>query len=503
MAAPVLLISSDPFLGASLEAVARGRLQIARLDPTHRPPAWPATPSTIVVVDVTTRQRDPIHTWVRRHHPGLLVILLKPGERDPALPPDPWRVVVARPFRLIELVGLLERSPKPPAGPPAAESQVPEPEEEPEEDEDEDEGGEEGEAEGEEHEGDDEEGEDEEQERDDEEGEREPQPPGDGPPLGRVADRGQFGATLSTPPPRLSAPAPQPPTPAPRPPAPAPRPPTPASRLSAPASRLSAPFSWPGWRVRRVAAQVLVGVLVVVLLAGGWLTLGLMQARQDLLVGAAGVRDELARAEVALARGRPEDAGTAVQAAGRSLAVTATIPERREVRIAARLPVLSGGVADTRRLLAAAAGLTGAGERAVAVAPRLRAGPEALLRGYRFDLDALDDVTAQAEELMAELEAARAQLREVRGGPLEPGVDETRRWATERLDDALGRARPLAATLDALPAALGVDEPRRYLVVLTSPAEPLAAREVVLNQGVVELGPGDGALAEAVRGWTA
>ena len=198
MAEPVLLISSDPFLGASLEAVARGRLQIARLDPTHRPPAWPATPSTTVVVDVTTRQRDPIHTWVRRHHPGPLVILLKPGERDPALPPDPWRVVVARPFRLIELVGLLERSPKPPAGPPAAESQVPEPEEEPEEDEDEDEdedeGGEEGEAEGEEHEGDDEEGEgeehegddeedeeDEEQERDDEEASANPNRPATGP----------------------------------------------------------------------------------------------------------------------------------------------------------------------------------------------------------------------------------------------------------------------------------------------------------------------------------
>ena len=70
-------------------------------------------------------------------------------------------------------------------------------------------------------------------------------------------------------------------------------------------------------------------------------------------------------------------------------------------------------------------------------------------------------------------------------------------------DGAAGRrpraGQALAATLDALPAALGVDEPRRYLVVLTSPAEPLAAREVVRKQGVVELGPGDGALAEALR----
>ncbi|HEX2158596.1 MAG TPA: hypothetical protein VHS79_16705, partial [Actinomycetes bacterium] len=115
MAEPVLLISSDPFLGASLEAVARGRLQIARLDPARRPPAWPASPSATVVLDVTARQRDPVHTWVRRHHAGPLVILLKPGERQPPVPPGPSTTVVARPFRLIELVALLERPPTPPA----------------------------------------------------------------------------------------------------------------------------------------------------------------------------------------------------------------------------------------------------------------------------------------------------------------------------------------------------------------------------------------------------
>ena len=261
-----------------------------------------------------------------------------------------------------------------------------------------------------------------------------------------------------------------------------------------------------GWRARRNATRVLLGVGIALVVGGVWLVLGLVEARQDLLVGAAGVRDELVRAEAALARGQPEEAGAAVAAAERSLAVAAAVPERRELRVAARLPVLSGGIADTRRLLAAAAGLTGAGERAVAVAPHLRSGPAALLRGDRFDLDALDDATAQAKGLVAELEAARAQLGEVRGGPLEPGVDETRRWALGRLDAALGRAVPLVATLEALPAALGAGEPRRYLVVLTSPAElrpsggvPLAVREIVLDGGVVTLGPGGGDLAEALR----
>jgi hypothetical protein len=474
VAEPVLLISSDPFLGASLEAVARGRLQIARLDPARRPPAWPAGPSATVVLDVTARQRDPIRTWIRRHHPGPLVIVLKPGERHSALPADPGTVVVARPFRLIELVALLERPPTPPPSAPERDADALGPEREGEWEA-------EGEREGEEGEG------------DQAEGERQPQPPGGGPPLGRVTDRRKLAAPLSTPPPpeRHGRPTLEARQALGR----LPRPdwPTAATRLAGRRRRRS------GWRARRVVARVLVGVLVALVLVGGWLGLGLVQARQDLLVAAAGVRDELARTEAALLRGQPDEAGAAVQAAERSLAVAAAVPERPEVRVAARLPLLSGGVADTRRLLAATAGLTGAGERAVAVAPRLRAGPGALLRGDRFDLDALDDATAQAKGLVAELEAARAQLQEVRGGPLEPGVEETRRWVLGRLEDALGRARPLVATLDALPAALGVDGPRRYLTVLTSPDEPLAVREVVVEQGVVDLRPGDGELADALR----
>ena len=114
-----MLISSDSFLGPSLEAVADGRVRVARLDPTRRPMAWPAEPAATVVLDVTARQRDAFHTWVRRHHQGHLVVVLKPGERRPALSPDPDLVVVGRPFRLVDLVTILEHPPAPP-DPPAA-----------------------------------------------------------------------------------------------------------------------------------------------------------------------------------------------------------------------------------------------------------------------------------------------------------------------------------------------------------------------------------------------
>jgi hypothetical protein len=247
-------------------------------------------------------------------------------------------------------------------------------------------------------------------------------------------------------------------------------------------------------------------VLVLLVLAGAWLGFGLLEARQDLLVGAAGVRDELARAEAALGRGRAAEAGAAVEAARRSLEAAAVVAERRELRAAARLPLLSGGVEDMRRLLAAAAAMTGAGDRAVAVATHLRPGRMALLRDGRFDLDALDDATVQARAMVAELDRVRDELARVRGGPFAPGVAETRRWALGQVEEASARARLLVATLEPLPAALGAGGPRRYLVVLTSPAElrpsggvPLAVREVVVDRGMVRAGPAGGELVEALR----
>jgi hypothetical protein len=194
---------------------------------------------------------------------------------------------------------------------------------------------------------------------------------------------------------------------------------------------------------------VLVGLLVVLVLAGAWLGLGLLEARQDLLVGAEGVRAELARAEAALERGRPAEAAGAVDAARRSVEVAATVPERGELRVAAHLPVLSGGIADVRHLLAAASGLTGAAERAVAVARQLGPGESARLAGGRVDLDAVEDAAAQARAMVAELEGARGELERVRGGLFAPGAAQTRHWMTARTEDALARARRLLATLEA------------------------------------------------------
>jgi hypothetical protein len=288
LAEPVLLISSDPFLGASLEALAGGRVRVARLDPSRRHAAWPGEPAGTVVLDVTAGQRQALHDWVRRHHRGPLVVLLKPGERAPSLPPDPDRVVVGRPFRMGDLVWVLEQAPPPPSDPPP-----------------------------------------------------DPAPAARAPTDLLQASAEQRRRRLGS----LTAAAP------PAGPAPAatnglPRPawPTAATRLEAPRRR-------PAGGGRRVAGQLLMVVLVLLILAGAWLALGLFEARRDLQVGAAAVRSELATAETAWAAGQDDQAGQAVAAAERSLEVAATVPDRRELRIVARLPLLSRSADDSRRLL--------------------------------------------------------------------------------------------------------------------------------------------------------
>jgi hypothetical protein len=255
-------------------------------------------------------------------------------------------------------------------------------------------------------------------------------------------------------------------------------------------------------------------MLGVLLVAGGWLAFGLLQAREDLRAEASGFRTELTKVEEALRRGDPDAARAALVAAAHDLDAAGAVTDRPPMRMAARLPVLSGGVSDANHLLAAARNLTAAGNRAVAVSSHLQSGRFAVLERGRFDLDALDNAIDQAKGLVAEFGQVRAELALVHGGLFAPGSDETRRWALERLDQAVARARPVVATLAALPDAVGAGDSKTYLVVLTSPAElrpgggvPLAVVEVGVDQGAVEVRLRDGAIAENVHNaqatWTA
>jgi hypothetical protein len=506
VAVSVLLVSSDPLLGTSLDALAQGRLWVTRIDPSHRPSIWPGRTTSTVVLDLAAGERPAAHSWVRQHHAGRVVVLLRPGEQGSSLPPDPDTLVLRRPLGLFDLVeilagldatnGTVGRSSSGQVSPPTT-------------------GGEPA-------------GSDLMQASTKQRRLRlgslsSPAPPAPTAAPGTLSAgraTGAIPATEQAAPPKETARGPagsraaaseteaaQPATrPAPDRHRPAAEEPPRTSRPPADDRSGTRPKRRLERRRLTIAQAVLWGALGVVVVAGGWLALGLLQAREDLGVQAIGLRTDLTKAQAAVRRGDPDAAKTAIRAASRDLDVAEAITARRPMRVAARLPVLGGGVNDVRHLLAAARNLTSAADWAVAVSVHLQSGRFAVLEHGRFDLNALDDAVAQAKGLVDELDQVRAELAQVRGGPLAPGADQTKRWALERLDEAVDRARPVVPTLQALPAAVGAGHARTYLVALTNPAElrpgggvPLAVLEVALDKGVVEVRARGGEIAENVH----
>jgi Protein of unknown function (DUF4012) len=447
----VLLVSSDPFLVASLTVAARGHFAVLRIDPAVTPDEWPWQAASAVVLDVAPEQRAGVSAWVRRHHSGPLVMLLKPDEPDRRPPTDPARVVVRRPFRIIDLVDVLTTGSSAPDGRKLQHASV-------------------------------------EQRRRRLEsvagGRARPQP---------VTSRVGPAAPPSRPPASRDSAPPRPGGPAPRSqPSATARPPSKRRRRAA--------------RRRLIVRSTLLGTLVALLLAGGWLALGLLEIRQELGLIGGSVRSDLTRAEAALRRGDLGVAGAALRDASRNIEVADAVTERPPFRVAARLPLLSGGARDTGHLLSATRELVRAGDHAVLLSGHLQPGGSALLERGRFDLRALESVTDQTNLLAAELERARTELLLIRGGPLLRGIEETKGWALGRVDDARARVRGVRSTLETLPVALGVGRPQTYLIALLTPAElrpsggvPLAVMEVVLDDGVVRVRSHGGDIAENVH----
>ena len=107
MAVSVLLLSNDPHLGSSLQALASGLLRVRNLEPSRQPATWPGRAGSTVVLDLAAGERATAYSWVRQHHAGRLIVLLRPGEQASSLPPDPDRLVLRRPLSLSDLVEIL------------------------------------------------------------------------------------------------------------------------------------------------------------------------------------------------------------------------------------------------------------------------------------------------------------------------------------------------------------------------------------------------------------
>ncbi len=226
--------------------------------------------------------------------------------------------------------------------------------------------------------------------------------------------------------------------------------------------------SVPAHRARRWT-WLAAGAVLVLLGVAVWLALGLLSAARDARAAATRARTELQASAKALRADDRARARRGIRAATLDLARADAATHRVAVRVAGRLPVFSWPVADLRHLLAAGHILVGAADKAVAVQARFTG--SGLLHQGRIDLAGVQATVQDTTAVLGQLERARGELGQVRGGWLAPGAAGARDATLRQLDDVEGQLRPLHDVVRVLPAAVGAAGPRTYLVAVSNSAE--------------------------------
>jgi hypothetical protein len=258
---------------------------------------------------------------------------------------------------------------------------------------------------------------------------------------------------------------------------------------------------------RRILAAVLVPSIVGLLAFVVWFLGGVLEAARDLGASSHALRAKLAQVDAALADGDVAAASAAVDKARADLGTTLAAANRRPVRMAAHVPVLSASIVDLQHLVNAAAYVTLGADRAVGVYAKLGMDRPTLLRDDRVDLSVLAQTRIETDALLADVTSARAELKKVRGGLLEPGVDRARAEGLAQLEAVEGRIRPIISFLNLMPNLLGLDRDRTYLVVLTNLAEsrpsggiPEAVVRLRMSDGLVKLQGRPAGIVENLQG---
>jgi Protein of unknown function (DUF4012) len=251
---------------------------------------------------------------------------------------------------------------------------------------------------------------------------------------------------------------------------------------------------------RRILTAVLlpatVGFLAVV---AGFLG-GVLEATRDLSASSQSMRTKLTQVDAALAEGDVAGAAVAADRARADLRTALRVTDRRAVRMAARVPVLSAFMVDLQHVLSSAAHVVEAADRAVTVYAKFGSDRPTVLRDSRVDLSVLAQARTETDALLQDVASARAELLKVRGGPLEPGVDKARAQGLAQLEAVEGRVRPILSFLRIGPSVLGLDRNRTYVVVMTNLAQsqpsggtPEAVARLRVSKGAIALeGPPTG-----------
>ena len=223
----------------------------------------------------------------------------------------------------------------------------------------------------------------------------------------------------------------------------------------------------------------------MVLAACGWLGMRAFQARAQL----AEARRELVAVESALRTGhlQPNDAGIrrAVAAAARSTGRARQLTSDRLWRLAARVPIAGCPLRSSAALTHTADELTRTVLQPLAtLAPVME--PHRSQQGVAVDVAGLRRASGDVARMNSDLRGLTHDVVAIKGC----GVVGARLGIPSARDELSGRISRLAAsTTDLgkatrlLPAMLGADEPRRYLLVVQNDAESRATGGVIGGYG--------------------
>lgn len=252
----------------------------------------------------------------------------------------------------------------------------------------------------------------------------------------------------------------------------------------APVSTKRARHPW-RWAVGAIA--------LLLVLALSWLAWGLLSAAREARSQAGIAQSSLSRAATALADGDVAGARAAVAEGTVAVDAASAALESPQVRFVGALPIVSQAVDDARALADAAVLATGAAgdvTDAYAAAKGVDGAPPLFATG-RVDEVVLQSVLTRVVSAATAVDAAEVELDKVQATlPGTAPLAEARDSARAELAGLRGGLDAVATAAPSLPAALGFDGPRTYLLAILNSAElrasggpPLAVAVLRFDRG--------------------
>ena len=240
---------------------------------------------------------------------------------------------------------------------------------------------------------------------------------------------------------------------------------------------------------------IALALLSIGLLTGGvytwWLGGGLLQVSNTVQDRADITQKQLKKFQRSLTSGDQAGARAHLRKAQTALAEAEAATRKPQVRLAKWLPYTRSTVTDLDHLLTAATVLVDSADDALVLYGSFSGNSSSLFQNGRVDLQALAPVRQSLLDMVAALDKAESELEQVNGdGPLGGKALEKKRSGLKQIRALKARVGPYAPVIDALPAALGANGTKRYLVAIMNPAEmrgsggaPLSMAMLVFKDG--------------------